>query len=91
MSVTINTITLAVGDTGTYYDTEGFSYAAKVVACIDADQAEFLVKGNTGVETMPDKYVQIKLTEGLHCSGQIVTNPQIIASHTDEVHAFVLD
>ena len=89
MSVTINTVALSVGDTGTYYDTEGYSYAAKVVACIDADQSEMRVLANTGVEPRPDKYVKIKLTEGLHCKGQIVNNPQILASaRVAEVHAF---
>lgn len=92
MAVTINTVELELNDVGTYYDTEGFAYAAKVVELIDSDQTAQYVLGNTGVEPRPDKSVNIKLTEGLHCKGQIVNNPQILASaRTTEIHAFILD
>lgn len=63
MALEINGVTLNVGDVGTYYNTDGFTYEAKVVCLVERDSKEMHVTANTGVDILPDKYCIIKITQ----------------------------
>lgn len=59
MALEVNGVTLSIGDTGIYYDTDGNSYPAKVVLLQEADPDYLQVPANSGVGVVPEKRVDI--------------------------------